>query len=161
MSIIIDGHNLIPKIQGLALNDLDDEHKLIELLLEYCRLQRKKVEVFFDNAPPTQARSQNYGLVTARFVRQGKTADDAIRERLGQLKRTAQNWTVVSSDREVLAAARWAKAQTLTTDQFANQLRQALNAGPERPEGQGQPEPALDEAEIENWLKIFRGSQDE
>jgi predicted RNA-binding protein with PIN domain len=159
MFIIIDGHNLIPKIKGLTLHDLDDEHKLIELLQEYCRLLRKKVEVFFDNAPPTQAGSQKYGLVTARFVRQGRTADDAIRERLSQLKRSAQNWTVVSSDLEVLAAARWAKAKTLTTDEFAKQLMQALRADREHP--QGQRDPALDEEDIENWLKIFGSSQGE
>jgi uncharacterized protein len=159
MSIIIDGHNLIPKIQGLALHDLDDEHRLIELLQEYCRLLRKKVEVFFDNAPPAQAHSQKYGLVTARFVRRGKTADDAIRERLSQLKRTAQNWTVVSSDQEVLAAARRARAKTLTTDLFARQLMQALNPDLESPAGQQ--DPTLDEEEVENWLKIFGGSQGE
>ncbi len=159
MSVIIDGHNLIPKLNGLSLHDLDDEERLIELLQEYCRLSRKKVEVFFDNAPPTQARSQKFGLVTARFIRQGKTADEAIRERLRQLKRTAQNWTVISSDHEVLAAARWAKAHTLTTDQFAGLLKQVLNAGLEKPAGQQ--EPALDAQEIKNWLKIFGGESDE
>jgi len=158
MSIIIDGHNLIPKIKGLTLRDLDDEQKLIELLQEYCRLQRKSVEVYFDNAPPGQARSQKFGLVTAHFVRSNKTADDAIRERLQQLKRAAKNWTVVSSDLQVQAAARWAKAQTISSEQFARQLIQILAA---REETTGEPcEPDLDDEEIEKWLKLFGGSQD-
>ena len=98
MPFLIDGHNLIPKIPGLNLQALDDEEQLIKLLQEYCRRQRKQVEVFFDNAPPGGVRARNFGLVIARFVRQGSTADQAIRERLTRLGRLARNWTVVSSD---------------------------------------------------------------
>jgi predicted RNA-binding protein with PIN domain len=157
MSIIIDGHNLVPKIKGLTLRDPDDELKLIELLQEYCRLQRKKIELFFDNAPPGQARIQKFGQVTAHFVRSGKTADDAIRDRLIQLKRAAQNWTVVSSDLQVQAAARRTRAQILSSEQFASQLMQALlTVG----EPQGEPrEPVLDDEEIEDWLKLFGSSK--
>lgn len=158
MSIIIDGHNLIPKIQGLTLRDLDDEQKLIELLQEYCRLQRKRVEVYFDNAPPGQTRSQKFGLVTAHFVRSSRTADDAIRERLRQLKRAAQNWTVVSSDLQVQAAARWARARTISSEQFARQMIQTLAAG-EEPAGEPR-EPDLADEEIEQWLKLFGGTKD-
>jgi uncharacterized protein len=106
MPYIIDGHNLIPKLPGLELSDIDDESRLIELLQEFCRRQRKRVEVYFDNAPPVERRAQSFGAVTARFVRQGTTADAAIRARLARLGRSARNWTVVSSDQEVQAAAR-------------------------------------------------------
>lgn len=40
--ILIDGHNLIPKIHGLSLKMLDDEMELIQILSEYARLSRKK-----------------------------------------------------------------------------------------------------------------------
>ena len=46
--IIVDGHNLIPKIKGLSLKMLDDESELIQILQEYARLTRKKIEVYFD-----------------------------------------------------------------------------------------------------------------
>ena len=72
MPYIIDGHNLIPKIPGLSLQEMDDEQHLLEMLQEFCRRQRKQVEVFFDNAPPGGVRARNLGLVTARFVRQGR-----------------------------------------------------------------------------------------
>jgi predicted RNA-binding protein with PIN domain len=158
MSIIIDGHNLIPKIEGLSLRDPEDERKLIEMLQEYCRLQRKKAEVFFDNAPPAQARSQRFGQVMARFVRSGRTADDAIRDRLGQLKHSAQNYTVVSSDFQVQVAAREAHAQVVSSDQFAQQLRKTLmNAEGTTAEPR---EPRLDDEEIEDWLRLFGGSNE-
>ncbi len=59
--------------------------RLMEMLQEYCRLTRKQVEVFFDNAPPGQPRARNFGSVIARFVRSEQTADQAIREKLYRL----------------------------------------------------------------------------
>jgi len=73
---LIDGHNLIPKIPGLMLEDIDDENQLLELFDQVCRSQGKQAEVFFDNAPPGGVRAHNYGLVVARFVRQGTSADE-------------------------------------------------------------------------------------
>ncbi len=82
MPYLIDGHNLIPKIPGLSLQALDDENHLIQLLQVFCRMQRKQVEVYFDNAPAGLATVQRFGQVTAHFVRRGSTADAAIRQRL-------------------------------------------------------------------------------
>ena len=127
MPYIIDGHNLIPKVPGLSLQEMDDEQQLLEMLQEFCRRQRKQVEVFFDNAPPGGVRARNLGSVTARFVRQGATADDAIRKRLGNLGRAARNWTVVSSDQAVQAEARAAQAQSMPSEAFARLLVQALD----------------------------------
>ena len=50
MPYLIDGHNLIPKIPGLSLEMLDDEDRLIELLQEFARVRRQRIEVFFDQA---------------------------------------------------------------------------------------------------------------
>ena len=100
MSYLIDGHNLIPKL-GLRLNSPDDEMQLIGILQEFCRLQRREAEVYFDGAPVGQAHTQKVGIVTAHFVRLGTTADSAIKNRLEKLGRGARNWIVVSSDREV------------------------------------------------------------
>ncbi len=119
MPYLIDGHNLIPKVPGLSLQEMDDEQHLLEMLQEFCRRQRKQVEVFFDNAPPGGVRARNLGSVTARFVRQGTTADDAIRKRLANLGRAARNWTVVSSDQAVQAEARAVQAQPMPSESFA------------------------------------------
>jgi uncharacterized protein len=153
MPYIIDGHNLIPKLPGLELSDIDDESRLIELLQEFCRRQRKRVEVYFDNAPPVERRAQSFGAVTARFVRQGTTADAAIRARLARLGRSARNWTVVSSDQEVQAAARQARAHYLSAEAFAARLLQALEGG--QPESGREMPAGLSEAEIEEWLEVF------
>lgn len=153
MPYLIDGHNLIPKISGLNLEMINDEEQLIQLLLEFCRLRRKQAEVFFDNSPSGQPRSQNFGLVIARFVRQGQTADDAIKGRLLRLGRNARNWTVVSSDLAVQASARAARAHFISSEIMAEQIKETLNAAP--PDHEKQPDASLTGDELNNWLELF------
>jgi predicted RNA-binding protein with PIN domain len=158
MSYLIDGHNLIPKVAGLSLSAIDDEMQLIELLQEFCRLRRKAAHLYFDGAPPGQPSKRTFGPVTAHFVRKGKTADDAIRARLARLGRSARNWTVVSSDRMVQAAAREVGAAVLTSEAFASLLRQALRE--ERPAPGSQREATLSEEELKAWLEMFDSGED-
>ena len=149
MPYLIDGHNLIPKL-GLHLDSVDDEMELISFLQDFCRLERRQVEVFFDGAPASQAGTRKLGLVTAHFVRQGTTADDAIRDRLKRLGRGAKNWTVVSSDRQVQANARAAHAEVTSSDSFAGTLKHARNSAP-KPTSDGK----VSAEEVEEWLKLF------
>jgi predicted RNA-binding protein with PIN domain len=153
MPYLIDGHNLIPKIPGLSLSALDDENQLIELLQEFCRHSRKQVEVYFDNAPPNGVRARNFGLLTARFVRAGTTADVAIRNRLTKLGRSARNWSVVSSDHAVQNFARAAQAQSIPSETFAQLLQQTLD---ETLQDSGEVnEIALSSDELDDWMRLF------
>lgn len=149
MPYLIDGHNLIPKL-GLRLDSIDDELELIAILQEFCRLEQKQVEVFFDGAPTPHAGTQRRGAVTAHFVQLGATADNAIRQRLKSLRKNARNWTVISSDRQVQAEARAVLAEVISSDSFAAILKEARSAAPK---------PDLDRklspGEIEDWMKLF------
>jgi predicted RNA-binding protein with PIN domain len=137
----------------MSLQDVDDELQLVKLLQEFCRANRKKVEVYFDNAPPGSTGARTFGSVVARFIREGGTADEAIRKKLVRLGGEARNWTVVSSDREVQSSARAAKAKILAAEVFADQLvGLSDSAGPEGGE--------LSAREVDDWMKIF-GIQDE
>jgi len=158
MPFIIDGHNLIPKIPGLHLSEIDDEMRLVEMLQEYCRLTRKQVEVFFDNAPPGQPRARNFGNVIARFVRSGQTADQAIRDKLHRLGGEARNWTVVSSDHQVQAAARAARAAVVPAETFSRQMREILDSSPRR---SAAADNGLSTEEVDDWMKIFGLDQEE
>ena len=152
MPYIIDGHNLIPKVPGLSLEDLDDEQQLVNLLQDFCRVKQKKVEVFFDNAPAGSSGARTFGCVVARFIRQGRTADQAILEKLRRLEGEARNWTVVSSDREVRNSARTVRAKSMRVEEFAQELS-ALAAD------RSQQIQALDKdlsmQEIDEWLELF------
>lgn len=152
MPFIIDGHNLIPKIPGMSLQDTEDELQLVNLLQEFCRVNRKKVEVYFDNAPPGSPGARNYGNVIARFIREGNTADGAIRKKLVRLGGEARNWTVVSSDREVQAHARTVRAKILSAEKFAGQLTATMESTGEVVTKE---DSELSAQEVEDWLKIF------
>lgn len=157
MPYIVDGHNLIPKLPGISLQDMDDEIVLVKMLQEFCRIRRKQAEVYFDNAPPGTQVARNYGRVTARFIRQGSTADQAIYNKLSRLGREARNWTVVSSDREVQAKARGVRAEILSAEDFAMQLVDVLR---DTPDINLEVEKGLSPEEVDNWLNIFGIDED-
>jgi len=150
MPYLIDGHNLIPKV-GLRLDSMDDEMELVAILREFCRTSRKDAEVYFDGAPTPHAGTRKIGAVTAHFVRLGTTADEAIRKRLKRLGKSAKNWTVVTSDRQVQAEARAARAQVIPSEAFAAMLKQARASAPK-----GSDPRELSSSEVEEWLKIFQ-----
>jgi uncharacterized protein len=152
MSILIDGHNLIPKIPGLALRQVNDENDLIELLQTYCRLKQKNAVVYFDGAPAGYDGRKQLGRVTAVFVRQGKTADEAIHQHLQRLGNSARNWQVVSSDRQIVAEAVAARAQVISSSVFAQQIAEAVE---QAAVSGGITERKLSEQELSEWYRVF------
>jgi predicted RNA-binding protein with PIN domain len=154
MPYLIDGHNLIPKVPGLNLKDVDDESQLIELLQEFCRRRRKQIEIYFDNALIGNPRSQKYGFVLARFIHQGQTADNAIRHRLERLGNAAHNWTVVSSDQAVQVAARNVHAHYISSEAFSREIIETLQGTPA--DSDKKPDASLSAEEVEVWMELFR-----
>lgn len=157
MPYVIDGHNLIPKVPGIDLSNIDDEMQLVKLLQEFCQHKRKTVEVFFDNAPPGQRRARKFGAVTAYFTREGRTADDAINARLKRLGRSARNWTVVSSDQAVQRAARAVKSKVVFSEDFVQELL-SLEKGDQS--FLKDPEVPLSSEEVDDWLDVFGGDKE-
>jgi predicted RNA-binding protein with PIN domain len=153
MSYIIDGHNLIPKIPGLSLAQLDDETRLIQLLMAYCRKKKTRVIVFFDKAAPGHQGSKSHGMVHAIFVSERLKADDAIHDYLVAHRREARNFTVVSSDRQVQKDASSLHARVLTAEVFAGQLINSLISEP--PTDGESTDGLLSPDEILEWEKIF------
>lgn len=150
MPYLIDGHNLIPKL-GLRLDEPDDELELGRVLQDFARLKRHKVEVYFDGAPPGHAGTRNLGTVRAHFIRLGQTADSAIRARLNKMGKSAKNWVVVSSDREVQSAAKINQAQPMSSDEFVKLLKNTLASAPKT----SADEKTLSAREVDEWLDIF------
>ena len=155
MPYLIDGHNLIPKL-GLRLESPDDEMELIAILQEFCRMTRKGADVYFDGAPAPHAGTRKYGSVSAHFVRLGSSADEAIRRRLKSLGKSAKNWTVITSDRQVQAEARAAQAGIITSESFAAMLKQARASAPK-----GDEKRKLSSEEVDEWLRIFQERKQE
>jgi uncharacterized protein len=153
MRYIVDGHNLIPRIAGLSLEELDDEARLIQILVKYCQKKRDRIIVFFDKAAPGHQGVHNYGAVSAFFVSERRKADDAIHDYLVAHRGEARNFIVVSSDRQVQQDARSFHAGVLSTESFSVQLSKSL-----APSGRITGESDVDlltSEEVAEWEKLF------
>ena len=155
MSYLIDGHNLIPRMPGLSLRQVNDEEDLIQV---YCGMKQKNAVVYFDGAPAGYSGKRKYGRVTAIFVRQGRTADEAIRDHLRRLGNAARNWQVVTSDRQVAAEAVSVRAMVISSDEFAAQVVEGITHPPANHQREEQ---KLSWQEVQEWMDIFGVDHDE
>ena len=148
MPYLIDGHNLIPHVRGLSLEQMDDEQALIARLEAFFQRERRQAVVYFDRAHP-ESGDYRSAFLQAHFVRPPAIADTAILQHLRKLGGEARNWTVVSSDGSVRNGAKKAGARAMSSAAFAKLLE---NSPASRPAGPGQPKESDD---ITGWLEIF------
>ncbi len=156
MPFLIDGHNLIPKL-GISLGDPQAEIELIEQLQYFSRIRQTQVEIYFDGGIAGQPALRQYGSVKAHFVRKGNIADAAIETRLVKLGRAARNWSVVSSDQRVQAAAREVHAKVFSSDEFSRLLAEARTAQ----SIQMKTDAKLSPEDVSEWLDIFNPKKKE
>jgi predicted RNA-binding protein with PIN domain len=151
MRYLVDGHNLIPAM-GLQLDSADDEQDLLKRLQEFTRLSRAEMEVYFDGAPQGNAGTRRVGTLKVHFIRRGASADSAIEQRLLKMRKSAREWTVVSSDRRVRSAATEAGAKSMDSPSFALLVRQtgAISAGKKSEE------PSISKEEVDEFLVMFK-----
>ena len=153
MTLIIDGHNLIPKMPGMQLSDMDDESQLVEYIREYCRRNRMKAELFFDGAPAGSTPVKGGGLVHIHFVRKGLTADQAMIDYLNQQGKNARNFILITSDHRVQSEAHSLGCKVVSSDQFAAEVINSLSQVEVYSKANDQP---LQADEVEKWLEIFK-----
>jgi len=151
MRWIIDGHNLIPKVPGMHLSNMDDEQALIAWLQEAARVMQDSIDVYFDQAPPGYPVRRGYGRVTAFFIRKGTTVDQAIWSRLENDGVRSKEYSVVSSDHLVQQGARKMHARAFRSEDFVSLVAEKLATR----QMKRQTDPLINESEIEEWLRLF------
>lgn len=147
MPYLIDGHNLIPFMHGMSLDQLDDEIRLIDILEAYFRKIRKKAIVFFDRGQPGSEPEIKRGFVTAHFARAPLIADQAIRNQLKQSGGAARNYTVISSDHEVANFAQHKGARAISSREFAAAIQMSGRSTAAGEKSQ--------EDDLDYWLRQF------
>lgn len=120
MPYLIDGHNLIGQMASIRLDDPDDEAKLVMILQRFAMRRKLTVSVIFDRGHYGKQRLGGAG-VNVRFARSPSDADAMIKSFLNQVARPAE-WTLVSSDREVVASAEAVGARIISAHEFAKTL---------------------------------------
>ena len=156
MHYLIDGHNLIAKLPDINLSDPDDEIQLILKLRQWTAVSLKRViTVYFDGGIPG---GHNVNLSNSQvkviFVRQGKTADSLLIARINRVPNPPE-YTLVTSDQEIIAAATKRKMTVLRSDQFAERIsadkKERILPGPTITDD----DPVISDAEVAQWLDLF------
>ena len=151
VNYLIDGHNLIPKIPGLSLSDLNDEEQLIELLVSFSKNTRSKIEVYFDKASIGSDKKKVIGHVKVVYVSIGFRADDVIIKKLLGLKKEAKNWVVVTSDRQIISAASSVHAKVIRSEDFSELLTSTkYNKNVDEKNDD------ISQEEIDEWIQLFQ-----
>lgn len=159
MEYYIDGHNLIPKVNGIRLSDENDENELLERIQEFARLSRKRCTVFFDKAPEHKTMDAHFGTVHVIYVTHHIKADEEIIDRVVKIgKNRAKEIVVVSSDQHVQWQSHQAGAATMTSESFAAEMSKTFSRGEKSAKSSRKPlriEPKLSRKEVDEWLEIF------
>jgi len=148
--VLIDGHNLIGRLPDVSLADPDDEARLVSRLQGYAGRTGKRVTVVFDRGLPggcSQALSS--GSVEVVFAPTGRNADGVLIERIRRA-RNPRGLLVVTSDHEVMAAARRRGARVIHAEAFVRELEPS----PLSPGGRKE-DVHLSPDELEVWLELF------
>jgi predicted RNA-binding protein with PIN domain len=159
MHYLIDGHNLIAKIPGISLGQAQDEFELALRLKSWASAKRKRrVTVLFDKGMPGgTARMLSNRDVTVIFAPQGQTADALLIARIQQIKHPPE-YTLVSSDQQIIAAAQKRKMRTMRSEEFVGALgydeRLIAPSEPAVP-AEKTDNVTLSEAEVNEWLELF------
>ena len=142
--IIIDGYNLIrqsPELAGLDRQDLQlGREALVDILAAYKKLKPHQITVVFDGiaAPSLYGSRNRVKGIAMRYSHGGESADDVIGRMARREKAKA---LVVSSDREVMAAAESAGATVMDSAAFEDKIVMtrylAMKGGGEAVESEG------------------------
>lgn len=152
MTYLIDGHNLIPRLPGMSLDQLDDEQELINLLAIFSARTGRQVEVYFDQGQVYSQRDYQRNRVHVHFVRKPMIADTAIISRLLGIGKAARNYTVVSGDHEIQTRARRLGAAILSSAEFAKHLLANSGSGEK---GSSDTQTQKEKDDIQEWLELF------
>lgn len=152
MPYLIDGHNLIARLPDIDLADPDDEAKLVIKLRGFAAKHGKKCTVIFDGGIPGGYSTMSNKSVRVIFASAFHTnADNILRQRIRKIP-DAQNWTIISSDNEVLDFARRHKMRAKTSSEFVQQLQRKPRIQDTRGEST---HVQVSKDEIDEWLDIF------
>jgi uncharacterized protein len=159
--LLIDGHNLIGQMESIRLGDEDDEAQLVQMLRLYAgRSRGGRVIVVFDGGVRGHPGGLSGQGVEAEFAYPPETADTRLVKRIAEL-RQPKSWQLVTSDREVAAAARRRSLTVISAQEFARRLEDGLRRPKPAPNPDAKPNLGVAAHELPEWLELFGISMEE
>jgi hypothetical protein len=159
MHYLIDGHNLIAKMPDISLDDPNDEMKLVLRLKSWASASRKRqATVIFDQGMPGgKSLRFSSSSVKVLFASVGSSADEMLIRRIWRIKNPSE-YTLISSDQQIIAAARARHVPVMRSEEFAPALAKesATAAAEAESASPGTAEkPQISEEEVAEWLALF------
>ena len=155
MAYLIDGNNLTGYLFAPFLLDPASRKQVLELLLIFQRIKRTRLTLVFDGPPQPELEKivKGHPKFEIIFPSPGEKADEVIIQILRQ-RTNKRNFWVVSSDREIRQQARQLGFKSLTSAEFAQELKKASQRHQRHLEYQKNvhlPSPL----EIKHWTELF------
>ncbi len=153
MPLLLDGNNVLHALAGEGLDAT--RLALCNYLRETVAL-RDKVHVVFDGPSRGGPRPEDFLPHGIRLTYSGSTPADRFVIRAIEADSAPRRLTVVSTDRQIRAAARRRRCASLTSEEFSRRLRTEI----ERPSPATPPEPpekieGLSPDQTKSWLEEF------
>jgi len=151
--LLIDCYNVLhttmpPMLAGL------DEGRLCEALARTAWASRGIVVVADGRPKPLRAQTSPVDEVELLFSGPTRTADSVIIDMIND-HTAPRRVTVVSTDRQIRAAARRRRCTAWTSEQFITRLVEQLRGGAAGQPGPGKPTQPLEDHETDAWLAEF------
>lgn len=120
--ILIDGYNLIAKMEGISGNLEAQRERFIRTLSQYRGQKNHTITVVFDGEKGgciTETHECHMGI-NISFSRLGEKADDIIKK---MVKGHEEEYTVITSDKEVASFAESCGHTAIPSEEFIPKLR--------------------------------------
>jgi predicted RNA-binding protein with PIN domain len=155
MAYLIDGNNLLGRIAPHELREPSGREGLVGRLLAFQRVTRTRIHLVFDGNPEeTPSAIPINPKFTVHFPGAGGSADDVIREMIAA-QADKRRFFVVSSDRAIRDMARKKGLTSVTSDEFARELKAAIKTGKSRRELEKRADAPTD-LEVDLWDQVFK-----
>ena len=155
MAYLIDGNNLLGRIAPHELRERGGREGLVVRLLAFQRLTRTRIHVVFDGSPEEEPVADVLNpKFTVHYPGRGQSADEVI---AGLIDRQAdrRSFFVVSSDRAIRGLAKAHGLQSVTSDEFAREIKRALRERRDRRAMEKKVE-AASPLEVDLWDEVFK-----
>ena len=140
---IIDGYNLIGKLNNLANPNKEDE--LICLIKKFCFEKNKKAMIVFDG---TILNNNEFGPVKVKYSSYDLSADEYIMQIISS-KKNPKNLIIISSDNQIINFAKKYYCKTILSENFINKLQDNKKLNKKT-------NISLSKTQIDDWLKYFK-----
>jgi predicted RNA-binding protein with PIN domain len=153
MRFILDGYNVIGHLHHVSLADKHKIDQFVSWLIQF-RKPNQSFTVVFDGQNKWLEFNSTQKLpgITLVHTASSQTADDYIKQKMAT-KKDKSSLTVVTSDREILYAAKKNNVATMTSDDFI-----LWYTRPSSDAVTSKISPKITPEHIDEWLNEFKGS---